>query len=42
MGVGNIYGIVFCVMIFGELYGGGVGCIIDGCFFWLFFLEEDM
>lgn len=29
--MGNIFGYLFWVIIFGEFYGGGVGVVIDGC-----------
>lgn len=28
--VGSMFGWIFCVIMFGELYGGGVGCVVDG------------
>lgn len=38
----NIFGYLFCVMIWGEFYGLVLGCIVDGILFGIELNEGDI
>lgn len=40
--LGNMFGKLFIVIIFGESYGIVLGCIVDGCFLGFEFSEVDL